>query len=368
MSLTQADTPTARPLPFHPLVVTDVRRETPDAVSVAFAIPPHLVAAFRFIPGQYLTLRTVVEGEDIRRSYSICSGLDDAELRVAIKRLDGGIFSCFVHDELKPSDVVDVMPPMGRFALEPDPTSSRTYVAFAAGSGITPVMSIVTSVLHREAASRFFLVYGNRSVSGIIFRDLLGDLKDRFLGRLSVTHVLSREQQEIPALNGRLDGAKVALLMRALPPISAIDHAFICGPAGMIESTEATLLHLGLSPERIHIERFTPAPGGPRRPLTVVVAEEQPAAIATILLNGVQREVPVAPGETILDAGLRAGLDMPYSCHGGMCCTCRARLLRGKVEMDVNYSLAGWELEAGYVLTCQSHPTTELVAVDYDHV
>ena len=367
MSLTQTDAPTARPLQFHRLTIADVRRETPDAVSVAFAVPAHLTETFRFHPGQYLTLRTVIEGEDVRRSYSICSGLDDHELRVAIKRLECGAFSGFVHDELKLGDTVDVMPPTGRFTLEPDPGSARTYVAFAAGSGITPVMSIVKSVLHREPSSRFCLFYGNRSISSIIFREALSDLKDRFLGRFSVAHILSREQQEIPVLNGRLDGEKVALLMRSMLPADAIDHAFICGPASMIESTEAALLRLGMPPERIHIERFTPASGGPRRPPTVVVAEE-PAAIATILYNGVRTQVPVGSGETVLDAGLRAGLDMPYSCHGGMCCTCRARLLDGEVEMDVNYSLERWELEAGYVLTCQSHPVTDRVVVDYDHV
>lgn len=367
MSLTQTAAPAVRPLLFHRLTVADVRRETPDAVSVAFTVPAHLTEAFRFVPGQYLTLRALVEGEDVRRSYSICSGLDDGELRVAIKRLDCGAFSCFVHDELKPGDAIDVMPPTGRFTLEPDPGSARLYVAFAAGSGVTPVMSIAKSVLHREPSSHFCLFYGNRSTSSIIFRDMLGDLKDRFLGRLSVAHILSREQQEIPALNGRLDSEKVALLMRTMPPPDAIDHAFICGPANMIESTEAALLRLGMPPERIHIERFTPASGGSRRPPTIVVAEE-PAAVATILYNGLRTDVPVGSGETILDAGLRAGLDMPYSCHGGMCCTCRARLLDGEVEMDVNYSLERWELEAGYVLTCQSHPKTERVVVDYDHV
>lgn len=367
MSLTQPDAPVARSLQFYRLKVADVRRETPDAVSVALTVPPHLTDTFRFVPGQYLTLRTVIEGEDVRRSYSICSGLDDGELRVAIRRLECGAFSCFVHDNLKPGDTIDAMPPMGRFTLEPAPGSAPIYVAFAAGSGITPVMSIVKSILQRETSSRFCLFYGNRSSSSIMFRETLSELKDQFLGRLSVAHILSREQQEIPALNGRLDGGKVALLMRTTLPADAIDHAFICGPAGMIESTEAALLRLGVPPERIRIERFTPASGGPRRAPTVVVAEE-PAAVATILYNGLRTEVPVGSGETILDAGLRAGLDMPYSCHGGMCCTCRARLLEGEIEMDVNYSLEPWELEAGYVLTCQSHPTTDRVVVDYDHV
>ena len=370
MSLTQAAEAAPQAFGFHPLVVADIRRETPQAVSVAFAVPPHLAGAFRFIPGQYLTLRAIVDGEDIRRSYSICSGLDDGELRIAIKRLETGAFSAYVHEGLARGDVVEVMPPMGRFTHRPDPDAAGTYAAFAAGSGITPVMSMLKSVLAREPRSRFTLFYGNRSRPDIIFREALFDLKDRFVDRLSVTHVLSREHQEISALNGRLDGATVALLLRTLPPADTIGRAFICGPAGMIASTETALAAAGMPPDRILIERFTPAPGGRRRAPTVVVAEPEapPVAIADLLLGGVRTEVPVAAGETVLDAGLRAGLDMPYSCHGGMCCTCRAKLLQGQVEMDVNYSLAQWELDAGYVLTCQSHPKTARVAVDYDQV
>lgn len=366
MPLTQPET-LRRTLAFHRLAVADVRRETPDAVSIALDVPPHLAETFRFVPGQYLTLRTLMDGEDVRRSYSICSGLDDGELRIAIKRLDGGAFSGFVHDEMRRGDVIEVMPPIGRFTLAPDPAASRAFVAFAAGSGITPVISILKSGLDREPASRFFLFYGNRSRAGIMFREQLGELKDRFLDRLSVTHVLSREQQDISALSGRLDAAKAARLMRTAPPIAAIDRTFVCGPAGMIASAEAALLRLGMDPERILIERFTPAPGGRRRSPTIVVAEP-PEAFATILLNGLRTEVPVGAGETILQAGLRAGLDMPFSCRAGMCCTCRARLLEGEVAMDANYSLAPWEIAAGYVLTCQSHPRTGRVAVDYDHL
>jgi len=370
VSLTQSAAPAPRALGFYPLAVADVRRETADTVSVAFTVPPPLTDTFRFIPGQYLTLRSTVDGDDIRRSYSICSGLDDGELRIAIKRLEGGAFSSFVHEGLARGDTVAVMPPTGQFTHQPDPAAAGTYVAFAAGSGITPVMSLLKSVLSREPRSRFALFYGNRTRADIIFRDALADLKDRFVCRLSIAHLLSREHREVAALGGRLDGAKVALLLRTLPPVDAIDRAFICGPAGMIASTEAALAAAGVAAGRILIERFTPAPGGRRRAPTVVVAEPAmpPVAIADILLGGVRTEVPIAAGETVLDAGLRAGLDMPYSCHGGMCCTCRAKLLQGEVAMDVNYSLAQWELDAGYVLTCQSHPKTARVAVDYDQV
>ena len=366
MSLTSA-TATAPALRFHALQVADARRETADSLSIAFAVPEHLRRVFHFTPGQYLTLRTMVDGEEVRRPYSICSGLDDGELRVAIRRIDCGAFSCFANDDLKPGDIVEVMPPAGRFTLVPDPDSARSYVAFAAGAGITPILSILKSVLSQERSSRFLLFYGNRSTSSIMFREELADLKDRYLDRLSLLHVLSREQQDFTVLNGRLDAAKVEHLLQSMVPLHAIDHAFICGPAGMIEGTENALLTLGLPAERIRIERFTPAVGGPRRPPTLVVSE-QPRSIATILHDGVRTVVPLAAGETILDAGLRAGLNLPYSCHGGMCCSCRARLVEGDVEMEQNYSLEPWEIEAGYVLTCQSHPNTERVAVDYDHV
>jgi ring-1,2-phenylacetyl-CoA epoxidase subunit PaaE len=369
MSLTQA-APDAGAALFHKLAIADIRRETAEAVSIAFAVPDHLAEMFRFTPGQYLTLRSFIDGEDVRRSYSICSGLDDRELRIAIKRLGGGTFSCFAHECLRAGDVVDVMPPVGRFTLAPEPSAARTFVAFAAGSGITPVMSILKSVLRRETLSRFFLVYGNRTRAGIIFRDALNDLKDRYLDRFALTHILSREQHEIRLLNGRIDAEKVPLLMRAAPAPHLIDRAFICGPSGMIETTEPALLRLGVPQDRIAIERFTPAPGSARRLATMVVAEPAAPAVAAagIVLHGVRSDVPVAADETILQAGLRAGLDMPYSCQGGMCCTCRARLLEGKVDMALNYSLAPWETAAGYVLTCQSRPTTGRVVVDYDHI
>jgi ring-1,2-phenylacetyl-CoA epoxidase subunit PaaE len=353
---------------FHSLRVTEVRRETADAVSIALAVPEAARADFAYAPGQYLTLRTRLGGEEVRRSYSICSGLDDGELRIAIKRVPEGRFSAWAHEGLRPGDVIEAMPPEGRFTLAPDPAATRVYAGFAAGSGITPVLSILKTVLSREPRSRFLLFYGSRSTGQIIFRDQLEDLKDRFLDRLSVVHVLSREQQDIPLLNGRLDAAKIrALLPRMIDP-ARIDHAFVCGPAGMIEEVGATLAALGLPEERLHVERFTPA-GGAAPAAPARVATDAPAfAIAAVTVDGVRTEVPVAEGEPILDAALRAGLDLPYSCRGGMCSTCRARLTEGEVEMEVNYALEPWETEAGYVLTCQAHARTRRVAVDYDHV
>jgi ring-1,2-phenylacetyl-CoA epoxidase subunit PaaE len=352
---------------FHNLTIASLRRETADSVSLAFAVPEALRAAYHYTPGQYLTLRAVIGGEDVRRSYSICSGLDDDELRVAIKRVPGGVFSNWANEALRVGDALDVMTPDGRFGVPIEPGASRTLVGFGAGSGITPILSILKTVLLREPASRFFLFFGNRSTESIMFRGELEDLKDRFLSRLSVFHVLSREQQDLPILSGHLDAEKAGRLLRWMVPAASVDHAFVCGPQPMIEGLEKALADAGLVRERIHVERFTPAAGGRPRPV-VVPPTAVPKAIATVINEGVRTEIPVADGEAIIDAAIRAGRNLPYSCKGGMCCTCRARLLEGRVEMTVNYSLEPWETEAGYVLTCQSHPVTARVVLDYDQV
>ena len=352
---------------FHTLRIDSLRRETDDAVSLSFAVPDALREAYAFTPGQYLTLRATIDGEEVRRSYSICSGLDDGELRVAIKRVPGGAFSGWANDALRVGDALSVMTPDGRFGVPLEPDAARTLVAFAAGSGITPVLSILKTVLAREPASRFVLFYGNRSTESIMFRGELEDLKDRFMARLSVFHVLSREQQDVAVLNGHLDAEKVGVLMRAMVSPQAVDHAFVCGPQPMIEGLEKALADLGLPRGRIHVERFTPGAGG--RPHAVVVPPTAPPkAIVTVIFEGARWEIPVAQGEAIIDAAIRAGRNLPFSCKGGMCCTCRAKLLEGRVEMTVNYSLEPWETEAGYVLTCQSHPVTDRVVVDYDQV
>jgi ring-1,2-phenylacetyl-CoA epoxidase subunit PaaE len=351
---------------FHTLTVGDLRRETADAVSVALTVPERLRDAYRYAPGQYLTLRATIDGEDVRRSYSICSGLDDNELRVVIKRLADGCFSNWVNEQLRAGDAMSVMTPDGRFGVPIEPGSGRAIVAFVAGSGITPVMAILKTALRREAG-RFFLFYGNRSTADIIFREQLEDLKDRYLSRLSVFHVLSREQQDLAMLNGHLDAEKVRVLMRSVVPVANVEQAFICGPQPMIEGLEPVLADLGMPRERVHVERFTPGIGGrPRR--VVVPPTAQPKAVATVISEGARFEFPVAEGEAIIDAAIRAGRSLPYSCKGGMCCTCRARLVEGKVEMAVNYSLEPWETEAGYVLTCQSRPVTDRVVIDYDQV
>src|SRR5947209_10642325 len=353
---------------FHRLAVNDLRREAPDAVSLTFAIPPALAHDYSFAPGQYLTLRTTMDGEEVRRSYSICSGPEDGELRIAVKKVDGGAFSSWAADELKPGDELDVLTPTGRFGVVPAPDEARVYVGFAAGSGITPILSIVKGVLAREPNSRFFLFYGNRSTEGMLFREALEELKDRFMQRFSVFHVISGEEQDIPILHGRLDGEKVRVLLRSLVPAATVDHVFICGPMGMSEDIEATCREIGIAEDHIHVERFVSEVGGKPRPKKIIQVSAPPRASAALIIDGKRREVPVAEEESILDAALRAGMDLPFACKGGMCSTCRAKLVEGDAQMEVNYSLEPWELKAGLSLTCQARPISDKVVVDYDHV
>jgi ring-1,2-phenylacetyl-CoA epoxidase subunit PaaE len=361
----EADAPGVAPR-FHWLVVRDARRETADAISVSFDIPAALLPQFRFRAGQYLTLRTTLQGEEVRRSYSICSGADDGELRIAIKAMEGGLFSVWAQEALRPGTAIEVMTPTGRFGIPAWPGGARVHVGFAAGSGITPVLSIMQTVLSREKDSHFFLFYGSRATSDILFRGALEDLKDRHLGRLSVFHVLSQEQQDVDVLNGRLDREKLGLLLRRILGGTAIDCAYVCGPLGMIEGVEAALAERGVPPERVHVERFNSALAGRPRTPRPAARDAAPHAIAAVILDGTRTEVPVAEGEAVLDAALRAGLDLPFSCKGGMCSTCRARVVEGTVVMEVNYSLEPWEVAAGFVLTCQARPTTGRVVVDYD--
>lgn len=353
---------------FHRLVISDLRREASDAVSMTFVIPGELAGDYAFTPGQYLTLRTMLDGEEVRRSYSICSGPDDGEIRIAVKKVDGGAFSSWAADELKSGDELDVMTPTGRFGVVPPAETGRIHVGFAAGSGITPILSIIKGILAREPDSRFFLFYGNRATDNIMFLEALEELKDRFIDRFSIFHVISGEEQDIPILHGRLDGDKVKVLLRSLVPAASVDHVFICGPSGMSEEVEATCRELGIAKERIHVERFVSEFGGKPRPKQVVVSDAPPKAIASLIIDGKRRDVPVAEDEAILDAALRAGIDLPFACKGGMCSTCRAKLVEGEAPMDINYSLEPWELKAGFVLTCQAKPSSERVVVDYDHV
>jgi ring-1,2-phenylacetyl-CoA epoxidase subunit PaaE len=351
---------------FHSLRVSDVRRETADTVSVAFDVPPELTTDYIFEPGQHLTLRmpSPADGSELRRSYSICSGLDDGELRIAVKNVPGGVFGAYACEQLKAGDVLDVMTPIGRFTVALDPAAEHNYLGIAAGSGITPVMSLIRSVLAREPKSRFTLVYGNRGPASVIFREELEDLKDRYLDRLHLVHVFSREQQGAPLLNGRITGDKIRALGESLLELSSYDDVFICGPEPMTLDVRDTLVDLGLDQLHVHLELFgSHTPTAPR-----VHHETGERRHITYVFNGVKTDVEAHPDDTVLEAGEFAGLDLPYSCRGGVCSTCRAKVLDGAVEMDRNYALEPWETEAGFVLTCQSHPTTDELTVDYDAV
>lgn len=355
---------------FHPLRVAQVRPETSDTVSIAFDVPDALRDAYRFTQGQFLTLKAPVGGNDVRRSYSICSGVQDyaesGELRVAVKLVDDGVFSTWVHDNVEAGQTLDVMTPDGRFHVPLDPAVSRHYVAFAAGSGITPVLSLIRTTLAVEPNSRFTLVYGNRSVDTIIFSEALEDLKNQYLSRFTLYHVLSRQPQEVDLLHGRLDRERVSRFLDALIPIDDIDAAFVCGPASMIDEVEEALKAAGLDPHRIHAERFG-VPLGPRRETPVSLEGQTGTAELVVVLDGKQHKMRLPLGNAkVLDTALAAGLDLPYACKGGVCCTCRAKVLEGEVEMEKNYTLEPWEMEKGFVLTCQARAVTPRVVVSYD--
>ncbi len=352
---------------FHPLEIADRRQETADSVSLAFAVPEALRQEFAFRPGQYLTLRATIAGEEFRRSYSICSGTDEKELRIAVRTVEGGRFSRFANEALRPGGRLDVAVPEGRFTAEIG--ASRRYAFFAAGSGITPVLSIVRSMLAANSEARATLFYGNRTTASIMFRRALEELKDRHLGRLSVFHVLSRELQDIDSLNGRLDGARIALFAGTIAPPSDVDGYFLCGPFGMIEEGRAALIAAGAEPSQIKAELFSTdgAPAPAPRPAPVYSPHEGETRVDCVL-EGRTHRIAVEPGALIIEAAHEQGLEIPHSCRGGMCCTCRCKVLEGKVAMDTNYSLEPWELEAGYVLACQSRPLSTRVTLDFDAV
>lgn len=355
---------------FHPLRIREVRPETADAVSVAFDVPPELREAYRFTQGQFVTLKAHIDGEETRRSYSICVGVTDydrdGELRIGIKRVRGGRFSNFAFDTLQPGHTIDVMTPDGRFFTHLNAENGKQYVAFAGGSGITPVLAIVKTTLEAEPRSTFALVYGNRSVDSIMFAETLEDLKNRFMNRFALYHVLSDDLQEVELFNGVLDEAKCAAFLETLLPANSIDEAFICGPAPMMDAAERALRDAGLAQEKIHVERFgSPLPQAGVPP--VEITENTRAADLEIVLDGKTRRLRLPyEGVSLLDVGLRAGLALPYACKGGVCCTCRAKVLEGEVKMDRNYTLEEQEIRDGFVLTCQCHPVSERVVVSYD--
>ncbi|MEP6608585.1 MAG: 1,2-phenylacetyl-CoA epoxidase subunit PaaE [Burkholderiaceae bacterium] len=348
---------------YHTLRIADVRRETAECISLMFDVPPELAPEYRFVQGQHLGLRASLDGEELRRSYSICSGLDDGEIRVAIKKVGGGKFSQWANETLKPGDLIDVLTPEGRFFTMLEPEKPKHYAAFVAGSGITPVLSLIRTTLAREPKARFTLIYGNRRQASVMFHEALEDLKDRYLTRFTLFNVFSREAQEVELFNGRIDAAKVHEFLDSLMPADTIDEAFICGPLNMIDEVGTALIGAGVPAHHVHVERF----GIPTGSAEVIDDAEAAQSHIELIIDGVRREVDFLPGQhSILDAGRDAGVDLPFSCKGGMCSTCRARVIEGQVRMAKNYALEPHEVADGFVLTCQSYPLTERVVISYD--
>jgi ring-1,2-phenylacetyl-CoA epoxidase subunit PaaE len=352
---------------FHPLRVARVERETRDAVAITFAVPPALADQFRYVQGQHLTLRADIGGEDVRRSYSICSGVQDGVLRVAVKRSPGGVFSTWANDALKVGDTIGVMPPLGHFNVPLDAAHARHYLGFAAGSGITPLLSIVKTTLAAEPGSRFTLVYANRASGSVMFREELAALKDRNLGRFNLVHVLSREAQDVEMLHGRIDRAKADALLAHWVPLADVDAAFVCGPEGMMDAVVGALKDRGFPDAKIKVERFAASIPKHTHVATGVPAPGHAECEVTVVIDGTTRSFALAKGkENLLEAGLRGGVELPYSCRGGVCSTCRCRLTAGEVDMDVNFALEDYEVARGYILACQSYPVTDKVSVTFD--
>jgi ring-1,2-phenylacetyl-CoA epoxidase subunit PaaE len=360
---------------FHALPIAAVRRETADAMSFALAVPAELADTYRYRPGQHLVARAMLDGEEVRRTYSISSSPSDGELVITVKRVDGGLFSAHAHANLAAGATLEVMPPAGRFCAPDNGKDGRTYLAIAAGSGITPVMSLIRHVLAREPNSRVTLIYGNRSVESIIFREALDDLKDRYLGRLAVLHVLSRDiEADVPLLAGRIDADKVRRMLPLVASAADIDHVYLCGPGSLIKDARKVLLDAGVARERIHFEYFRAGSESTQQRARIGRATEVEAkppiagAEVVAVLDGARQTFRVPEGQLVVDAALAAGVRVPYSCKGGMCCTCRAKLVEGEVTMLRNFSLEPWEVDAGFVLTCQAQPRSSRVVLDYDQM
>lgn len=352
---------------FHELRVADVRPETRDAMVVTFEAPAEDAHAFRYVAGQHLTLKAHIAGVEVRRSYSICAAAQEQKLRVAIKRVDDGVFSGWAVENLKPGHRIEVMEPAGHFSVPLEPESRRHHLAFAAGSGITPILSLIKTTLAAEPKSRFTLIYGNRASSSVIFKEELEDLKDRYLTRLNLVFILSREHQDVDLFNGRIDAAKCDQLLSQWIDPSDIDVAYICGPQTMMEQVSERLMANGLSASQIRMELFASAMNkGPRAPRQGVVKGHDGCRI-TVIQNGLTREFSMAKNRSsVLDAALENGIELPYSCKGGVCSTCRCKLIRGEVDMDANYALEDYERARGFILSCQSFPVTDELLIDLD--
>jgi ring-1,2-phenylacetyl-CoA epoxidase subunit PaaE len=359
---------------FHELSIKKVSPEAAGSVAITFDIPSESLEKFHFEPGQFLTLRADVNGQDVRRNYSISSPrsqfLKHGELEIGIRPVEGGVFSNWAATQLKAGDTVKVMPPEGRFTIKKPRAIHR--VGFAAGSGITPILSIAATTLEEQTESKFTLIYGNRRMSSVMFNEALQDLKDRFPGRFTMIHILSQQAQEVDLLQGRIDADKIKSIIQALLPAKSMDEVFICGPEAMIEVTEKALIDSGVPANRVHSERFTTSASQAHKVQADIDASKQTTSSAksvhmTILLDGKEHEVALSPDEHVLDAALNAGLDLPFSCKAGVCSTCRCKVTQGEVTMDKNFTLEADEMAQGFALSCQARAATHKLVISFDH-
>ena len=353
---------------FHELTVARIDAEAAGAVALTLSVPAALRDTFQFQPGQFLTLRATVNGQDVRRSYSICSTRSrlqrQGELQVGIRPVEGGVFSNWAAQQLRAGETLQVMPPEGRFVIQRPRALHR--VGFAAGSGITPILSIIATSMEEQPGTKFTLVYGNRRMDSVMFNEALQDLKDQYPDRLTLIHILSRQAQEVDLLEGRIDGDKVRAIMKAFLPVKSMDEVFICGPEAMIDATETALVDAGVPANRVYTERFSSGTAPVARSTPRATASSLSGIALTVVLDGKSHELRMQADEHILDAALNAGLDLPYSCKGGVCCTCRAKVTEGSVTMDKNFTLESWETDKGFVLSCQARPVTDKVVVSFD--
>jgi ring-1,2-phenylacetyl-CoA epoxidase subunit PaaE len=359
---------------FHELSIKKVSPEAAGSVAITFDIPSESLEKFHFEPGQFLTLRADVNGQDVRRNYSISSPrsqfLKRGELEIGIRPVEGGVFSNWAATQLKVGDTIKVMPPEGRFTIKKPRAIHR--VGFAAGSGITPILSIAATTLEEQTESKFTLIYGNRRMSSVMFNEALQDLKDRFPGRFTMIHILSQQAQEVDLLQGRIDADKIKSIINALLPAKSMDEVFICGPEAMIEVTEKALIDSGVPANRVHSERFTTSASQAHKVQADIDASKQKTASAksvhmTIVLDGKEHEVALSPDEHVLDAALNAGLDLPFSCKAGVCSTCRCKVTQGEVTMDKNFTLEADEMAQGFALSCQARAATQKLVISFDH-
>ncbi len=356
---------------FYSLALKEVRPETRNAVSLSFDLPEDVADKFRYKQGQHLVVRTKLNGEEVRRTYSICSSVNDQDLRIAIKRVPDGAFSSFANEQLKPGSTLEVMPPQGTFGIDLDPEREGNYLAVAAGSGITPILSIIKTTLETEPKSQFTLFYGNKGTSSTMFRDELQDLKNEYMTRFNLVYIFTREEQDIDLYNGRIDSDKCDQLFDHWIDAKNLTAAFLCGPQLLTETVRDSLVRHGMGKDKVHYELFTPAGGVPQARKDRTDVKIDPQAVSQVTVKSDGRALTfdlVRDTKSILDAGNDEGADLPFSCKAGVCSTCRAKVVEGEVEMDQNFALEDYEVEAGYVLSCQCYPVSDKVVLDYDEM